>query len=144
MATLEQGSHHVLFLNNMKRLLITVVVFAVIVIIPFITWQLTYIDELINSGEKYGFIIGENKLEVFSKISMRNSHEGWVAIQVGSTPKEFNVIQIENIKFHEITGYDSWVILYDSDNLLLNSLKLRFENNKLHSMYRHKQLFEFP
>ena len=144
MVTLVQGSRHVLFLNNMKRLLITMVVFAVIVIIAIITWQLTYIDEIVNAGEKYGFMIGENKLEVFSRINLRNSHEGWVAIQVGTTPKEFNVIQLEYIKFNEISRYDSWVISYDSDNLLLNSLKLRFENNKLYSMHRHKQLFEFP
>ena len=144
MVTLVQGSRHVLFLNKMKRLLITMVVFAVIVIIPIITWQLTYIDEIVSAGEKYGFMIGENKLEVFSRIKLRNSREGWVAIQVGTTPKEFNVIQLEYIKFNEISRYNSWVILYDSDNLLLNSLKLRFENNKLYSMHRHKQLFEFP
>lgn len=128
----------------MKRSILTTVVLFFIIIMPIIIWQITYIDEVVSTGEKYGFLIGENKQEVFSRIYKHGPHENWVAVQVGTTPKDFQVIQLEKMKLKELIEHETWIIFYELNSLTINSLKLKFHDNKLYSMHRHKQLFEFP
>jgi len=129
----------------MKKILIaTLVLFVILIIVPIIVWNFAYVDEAITTGERHGLVIGEEKNEVFNRIKTSSVSEGWVAVQVGRTAKDFKVISLAELKLSDVVDRKSFVVMYDVDDSYLNTLKLNFESNRLSSMHRHKQIFELP
>ena len=114
------------------------------VVIPLLVWNINYIDETITDGEKHGFVVGESMQQVFGRIKTDAKVAGYRAVQVGDSPKDFRIIRVDELQFSSIESYNSWLVMIDSANKFLNTLRLDFNRGKLSRIRRHKKLFELP
>lgn len=120
-----------------------IVSLLLLVAVAAMVWNYGYIDEEITMGEGYGFRIGDSKDEVIDGLQKANG-ASYMAVQVGNDPKEFKVIKLDQLYNSNIDQYNSWLILIDSEESFLNTVRLDFHNSKLVRIYRHKKMFELP
>lgn len=154
--------------NNLKdnkrgiKIIIMYYIYAVIIGIALMIsayiaylWY-TYIDETITSGEAYGFVIGENKLETYHKapvnLAASKDHKSTVYIEIKSDPscakllavKPGHLLMVEAI-LHDV-GYSAfesknqWDFYFDGT--YFDKLSLKFCDEKLCEIYRHRKKFE--
>jgi len=109
----------------------------------FFLWA-TYIDNTVISGEAYGFIVGDTKKETYYKA--RNIFRGdqvYVLHPIeenGYGPHvEFNFNEKE---FSILSGRERWSIYMDDG--FFNVYVLKFHDEKLAEIYRHRKYFELP
>ncbi len=124
-----------------------------IVLSPFIAlgiyiaflW-ITYIDETIESGEKYGFKVGASKEEVFGEILLQQEANPniFLYINYGRRAGDYIEVPPNSVSLQEIKDYKVWSLLYDGKGNYFNGLRLNFDGTKLSSIYRHRKYFELP
>jgi hypothetical protein len=114
------------------------------IVMPILLWNINYIDETIIDGERYGFVVDESMQKVFNRIKTDAEEASYKAVQVGDSPKDFKIITIGELKLSSIENYNSWLVMLDSANVFLNTIRLNFNEGKLASIRRHKKLFELP
>ena len=128
-------------------------VFIRIVLSPFIAFGfyiaflwITYIDETIVSGEKYGFEVGESKEDVFQKILLQQKSNPTIFLYINYGGRAGDDIEVppNSVSLEEIEHYKVWSLLYDGEGKYFNVLRLKFDNTRLSSIYRHRKHFELP
>lgn len=128
----------------MKKTLITLSISLFLLIIMIsVLWNIYYIDETIIDGEKYGFIINERKVMVYKRI-INNEDFNIKAIQIGTRSADFRVISIDELDFNLLKKYSTWLLLLDSKDSFLNTIRLDFADDKLKRIYRHRKFTELP
>lgn len=111
---------------------------------------LTYIDDTVTEGSAYGFTINETKEEVYQKarevfsdkpvyiLYPLNSRNWGPHLRYYFTPEEY----------YMLANQDFWRLYFRSDkdkyHSYSDSLKLKFKDNKLIRIHRHRQFFELP
>ena len=133
------------------------VVLLILITYFFFLWY-TYIDETVTSGEAFGLNIGNTKLDTYSKIWGAISDLNYdpssvyIEIEVNADVSELLATDpgykiMANTLLHEI-GYESfkkedrWDFYFNSS--YFNSLSLRFCEDKLCEIHRHRKFFEIP
>jgi len=130
---------------NMKKLIIgSFLIILAFFVMSFLMWNFNYIDETITEGEKHGFVIGESMWQAFEKIKTDTKEAGYKAVQVGDGPQDFRIMGVDELQFVRVENYNSWLVMLDSTNEFLNTIRLDFSGGKLLSIRRHKKLFELP
>ena len=124
-----------------------------IVLTPFIAlgfyiaflW-ITFIDETIVSGERYGFRVGASKEDVFQNILLqqKNYPNLFLYINYGGRAGDYIEVPPSSISFREVKDYKVWTLLYDGEGEYFNVLRLKFDDVRLASIYRHRKYFELP
>lgn len=115
---------------------------AVLSLAAFIAaaFALTYVDETIESGEAYGFAIGETKRDAFEKIlEAPFARHG---VYVGPTHATLEIHGPETLAV--AARSDRWVLFLGEEPMAMDSLRLKFADERLVEIHRHKQLFEVP
>ncbi|AOW78757.1 hypothetical protein A3Q34_19085 [Colwellia sp. PAMC 20917] len=124
---------------------------------PAYLW-LTYIDETVTSGSAYGLKIGANKNNVYKSLARSLSQfkgDGdsvFIQIKVTTetakdlaTKPDFNVMVeplFHPIGFSSFEKQDTWSFYVNAS--YFNSLKLKFCEEKLCEIHRHRKYFELP
>lgn len=128
----------------MKKTLITLSVSVfLLIIMASVFWNIYYIDETIIEGEKYGFVINERKVMVYKRI-VNNGDSNIKAIQIGTTSADFRIISIDELDFDLLKKYSTWLLLLDSKDSFLNTIRLDFTGDELRRIYRHRKFTELP
>lgn len=136
-----------------NRLFFTLFVLVILLIASyfFYLWR-TYIDDKVIYGEAYGFTIGDNKIETYKKINnpFMGEKNIFIQVKVDKNNAEFlatnpnYTIMIEPM-FHEV-GYplfmdkNEWNLYFNAS--FFNTLSLKFCDEKLCEIYRHRKMFE--
>jgi hypothetical protein len=103
---------------------------------------LTYIDDTVISGSKYGFQIGNSKEEALKVLRKKYQDDGLsLDYTVGQDYKAvFQKIDLE--KEHELFFHeDRWKFYFEDP---FNLIKLYFEDGVLVKVHRHRRYFELP
>jgi len=103
-----------------------------------------YIDKSIDSGEGYGFRIGDDKQESFLNARRAfNEKTTYILYPIdkqGFGPHE--KIEFNEDEFSQIESRDTWDFYFDSG--YKDSLKLQFSDGRLTQIHRFKQYVELP
>ncbi|MEK6776079.1 MAG: hypothetical protein AABY87_04250 [bacterium] len=107
-------------------------------------YKATYIDESVEAGEGFGFIIGSSKTDAYS-VSKKLFKDKKVYIlnpinEKGLGPQE--LFNFSNGAYQIIANRDLWEFYFA--NNFLDFLRLEFKGGILIKIYRHKQPFELP
>ncbi len=124
----------------------------------FVYFWIKYEDEVTASGESLGFVIGESKEDVYSKVFANlaalsgKREEIFISIEVDSnlSPKVgvdegFQVLMqtyMHPVGTKEFMEKDVWKFYLNASRF--NVVKLTFCNDKLCEIYRHRKVFEIP
>ncbi len=98
---------------------------------------LTYLDETITEGEKYGFEIGDTKAEVFEGETIYILHP--LDHQNFGPHKK---ISFNDDEYSFIAGRGRWEFYFNEG--FFDSIKLTFSVNQLKKIYKHRKKFELP
>lgn len=150
--------------ENMNfRFIIKVFIYAAIAIVLMTVsyigylWY-TYIDETVISGQAYGFVIGDDKLTTYKKalgaLAKLKHHSSSVYIEIKSDADCAKLLAAEpgytlmvKALLHDV-GYpvfkskNQWDFYFDGS--YFNTLSLKFCDEKLCEIYRHRKYFELP
>lgn len=118
----------------------------------------SYVDDKITTGNGYGFSIGDSKLDTYKKASSMPIHLdlGNSPIFIETTIDENNTTSLAtNVGYtvmvqtllHEkgfsiFESKDKWNFYFNGT--YFDSLSLKFCNEKLCEIYRHRKTYEFP
>ena len=126
---------------------------AIFILIPLLCvcgalsyWWLTYLDEDVIAGHAYGFTIGNSKTNTFAdlqalKVEYPGTH---VYVSYGDRAGDRFSVPVTLNSQTQIFEYDKWAVLLDGQYEFLNSIDLKFENDTLTKIHRHRQKFELP
>ena len=100
--------------------------------------------EEIESGEAYGFSIGMSKAEVFETAKQQYKRKKIYMVDLIDEHGEKSTSHVELVfseqQYAEIKYRDTWSFYFKKN--FRNMLRFYFEDDRLVSMYRHKQLAE--
>ncbi len=104
----------------------------------------TYIDDIVLSGEAYGFRIGDNKSQTYGAAEQVFEDSN---IYILYPLDKNNFGPHREIKFNEkdydiLMAIDRWKMFFDTG--YFNSIELTFEDGTLKRIYRHRKEFELP
>lgn len=117
--------------------------FALILIVMLVT-HLFYIGEIITKGSAYGFDIGTSKQFAFEiLLEKANCKEITYISYFSPKSKNKNELSIIEANDNEILSIDTWQLRMKSW-VPVDNLQLKFENDSLIEIYRHRDLFEVP
>ena len=133
------------------------IVILLLLCYPLYLWA-TYIDKTVTEGEEFGFVIGETKEEVYSKAASRlaklNNKPAYFFIEIESDEENsalFGALPGSRIMVQTLLGPSGYSYLESQDEWKFyfggaywNSISLRFCDNSLCEIYRHRQYFELP
>ena len=107
---------------------------------------LSYIDETINSGNKYGFTIGTTTQQIYKDISAAKVKHPELMLYISYGPRAGDNMTLPPTKANFETALKSefWELLLDGEGEFFNIIKLKVENNKLSRIHRHRKYFEIP
>ena len=107
---------------------------------------LTYIDDTVFEGEAYGFEIGTKKLQTFSDIKPILIEHPQLSLYISYGQRAGDNMTLDPVdnSFSEAAKYDSWWLLLDGKSEFFNIIRLRFDNERLVEIHRHRQYFELP
>ncbi len=144
----------------LSKTLVTIILIPVLIVAFYIGYLwITYIDDTVSDGSKYGFTIGDSKEKTYSK-AIRNlyamSSNGFTApyIRINITKELEEVLatesghkilaqtRLQEIGFAKFKNLDTWKFYIDGSNF--NTLTLKFCANNLCEIYRHRKYFELP
>jgi hypothetical protein len=124
----------------------------------FCLFYLTYLDESIVEGDAYGFVIGDSKYESYNKaknsignIPIFGETEVFIYLNVDKkVAQAFDIelgrnrlikVDFNDQEFKKIQVMDYWGFYFgESFN---SSISLKFCDEKLCKIYRHRQYYEF-
>lgn len=120
----------------------------------FYIWY-TYINDTVTSGNAYGFTIGDSKPETYKKSYLALSKlSDNVYIEIRVTPEASRLLAtnsdhtiLASSLLHDV-GYpgfekkNGWGFYFEAS--YFNSLTLRFCNERLCEIHRHRKSFELP
>ena len=124
----------------------------------FYLWA-TCIDDVVTSGEAYGFSIGEDKLVVYQNLpanlnKIKPTHTSKVYFEVQSDARCSKLIGVEpgyrvlveailhKEGFYSFKPNEQWVFYIDGS--YSDKISLTFCGDRLCEIYRHRKHFEFP
>ena len=134
----------------MKRrysILLALLLIPIVVLALYLAFLwITYIDETVIVGEKYGFSIGSSKDETYEDVLLQQKSFPDLHIYIisGSRAGDYFEVSPNSISLEELKDYEDWTLLYDGEGEYFNVLKLKFDNTKLTRIYRHRKYFELP
>lgn len=118
----------------------------------------TYIDEAVDSGQAYGFSIGDTKRETFKKLPIAfeqlGSDRQQIFIEVragdveakrlGVSPGRHVMVKprLDAAGFDSISAHDQWAFYIGPSHR--DFLRLSFCGENLCRIYRHRKYFELP
>ena len=107
---------------------------------------LTYIDETVVEGEAYGFKVGATKHQAFSDIKSMLNRQPKLVVYIDYGPRAGDNMTVEPVdsSFPTAAKFDSWWLLLDGKGEFFNIIRLRFNNQVLAEIHRHRQHFELP
>lgn len=123
----------------------------------FYLWY-TYIDETITHGQAYGFVIGDDKLGTYKKapisLGRLKNHSSSIYIEVKSDSDCAKLLAVkpDYVVMVEALLHDVGYSVFESKNQwdfyingsYFNKLSLKFCDEKLCEIYRHRKYFEIP
>ncbi len=127
-----------------KIALIVFSVFIAVIILYFMFLKVTYIDDTVDSGEAYGFRIGDDKENSYKKArQIFADKKVYILYPLGLNKhgphKRFLFLGNE---YQMIEARKVWEIYFNEG--FFDFIKLTFENDALTSIYRHRKNFELP
>lgn len=116
---------------------------ALVLVYATFLW-VTYIDVRVESGQAYGFNIGDSKVEVFenAKNQFKSKTIYFLHPLDNRNYGPLKIIAFDEEDYLILSKREVWELFYKKN--YADFIKFRFENNKLISIYRHRQKFELP
>lgn len=126
----------------MKKILIVVGgILSLIVLYAFFLW-ISYIDDIVTSGEAYGFKIGDTKIETYTKA--REVFKGERVYILHPVRHDMfgphYKINFTSEKYPILSDRAVWRIYMDEG--FSNEISLKFCDEVLVEIYRHRKYFE--
>ena len=142
----------------LKKILIAIIVLLSILGLYVGYLWATYIDEITSSGSMYGLTIGDSKETVYAELYRAlESIEGrprevYISVKVTSeaaellaTRPDYKILvpsYLHDVGYPKFAKMDRWDFYFE--NSLFNRLSLKFCEDKLCEIYRHRKYFEVP
>lgn len=106
----------------------------------------TYIDHTVTSGQKYGFTIGTNKDQTYKAVAKATDKHPklFMYITYGPLAGDHMAFLPTPENYNKAQNHNYWSLLLDGNGEFFNVIKLKFENEKLSEIYRHRKYFEAP
>ena len=117
----------------------------VISVYIFYLWA-TYISDVVISGEKYDFVIGQTKQQSYKNIATTIQKHPNLKIYIPYGPRvgDRMTIPYTEQNYDQAIKHNHWELLLEGDGKFFNIIRLSFESNALVQIYRHRQYFELP
>ena len=134
-------------MKHRYKFLLGIVLSPIIALAFYIAFLwITYIDETIVSGEKYGFRVGASKEEVFQNVLLQQKEHPslFLYLNHGDRAGDYIEVQPNSISLLEVKNHKVWTLLYDGKGEYFNILRLKFDHARLAMIYRHRKYFELP
>jgi len=128
---------------------IVIVVLLAPVVMAAVLWGylwITYIDDTVTSGNKYGLFIGATKQKSFSDISNIQKEYPNLKIYIysGKYVGDRSTLSPTQENYKKLEKCDRWELLLDGEGEFFNVIRMEFKHGDLVEIYRHRQYFEFP
>lgn len=127
-----------------KVLGVTFLIPVLIILGYFGYFYFTYIHDTVTKGEGYGFVIGENKSEVFQRAKILFENEDIYYRPEQINKKGFLRVKMKFTKENqkEFSNFNLWKFYFGDQHI--DHIDFKFENEKLVEIHRHRQYFELP
>ncbi len=128
----------------MRILIVSILIIIALITIYIGYLYFSYIDVEHNQGEAYGFTIGTSKKDVHQKaLSIYAEKKVYILYPLDGNnhgPHKKIVFSIDDYQL--LKNQDSWKIYFNKG--YYNFIELKFEDQILVSIYRHRKNFELP
>jgi hypothetical protein len=133
-------------MRRWQKALISAVLAPVLVVAGYIVYLwATYLDKTITSGSAYGFEIGASKQQTLTSSGRLPNYPGAV-LYVSYGPRAGDNFSIPPLPSNlpQLQLHDNWEVLLDGKGEFSNIIRLKFRDDRLIEIYRHRQNFELP
>jgi hypothetical protein len=124
----------------MKKILIPIIL---IVSIGVAIWYFYFYDNVVTSGEAYGFSIGDNKEKSVSTLREKyNDNNNIIILSPGVRGDDVNKVKnisVIDLSMNEVIDKNVWQLRFNGEET--DVLVLYFEGEKLVKMFRYRRLF---
>ena len=106
----------------------------------------TYMDETVTSGSAHEFSIGSSKQQALAQASaLRDAHPNAV-IYVDSGPRAGDRFTVPPAvdSIEKLRAHDQWSYQLDGPTEFVNTIRLKFIDDRLVEIHRHRKYFELP
>ena len=126
-----------------KIILRTLISFGAVLIIYIGFLFFSYLDESIREGKGYGFKIGIPKKEAYEVI-IKKYGEDILRYRVFQEKKfiDEHPFDLRRISYEDLAKYSGWKFYFHE--IAWDYILLEFQKDKLVSIRRHRQYYEFP
>lgn len=112
----------------------------------FLFLWVTYIDETVAQGTKYGFTVGASVEKTYEDILLvKKKHpELMIYISYGNRAGDNMTVPPTKDNFDIALKSSHWELLLDGEGEFFNIIRLSAEGNTVTEIYRHRKYFELP
>ena len=129
------------------KIILAIVLTPIILIALYISFLwITYIDDVVISGSKYGFTISATDEMTYKDIATIKNKYPNLKVFIIYGPQAGDLLTLSPTKenFKEISKHDRWDLLLDGEGEYFNIIGLYFQDGVLDQIYRHRKYFELP
>ena len=134
-------------MRRLQKVVSAILIVPVLIVLTYFGFLwITYIDDTVVSGSKYGLSIGATKLQTYKDIStiQKSYPKLKIYISYGERAGDNMTLSPTMDSFKKIEKYDRWDLLLDGEGEFFNVIKLDYTNGALVGIYRHRKYFEAP
>jgi len=122
-------------------------VLLILAALLFLVIRIFAINETVTHGNAYGFNINESVVDTYKYIQENRVTRDFRFVSFDSESVNHRQISTADFFYHDARSHNQWKIQIGNKNLIINTVELSFNDNKLTMIRRyrnHKLLHDIP